>query len=317
MKKPKLYKSSYFNNVVVVTGTLNSGKSMVSPIVSSLQKVEPLRKLIEVDQILHLANLKKIQKDVAYFFVRHYLDKSFYEQLIGRNINFRIGDETSVFTAKNTAELTNRIFLSRGEHIIHKHIKRKTIFCMDTHDGMMLFHLWREVNKKFKLINVFRNPIDTVNGFYNIGEGNINKILFNERIMFKKNKNIFPIYSLNTYKNYSKQNSMDRVIDEALFCLKKEYANYKKFKNNKNCLFIENEDFSTNTNENINNICKFLKTKKSKYTNQVMKRENCPRVIDRKVYQDKLKKIKFLSTKKSFDRLLAFEKVFYKRKQNT
>ena len=54
--------------------------------------------------------------------------------------------------------------------------------------------------------------------------------------------------------DYSKQNSMDRVIDEALFCLKKEYANYKKFKNNKNCLFIENEDFSTNTNENINNI---------------------------------------------------------------
>ena len=317
MKNPKLYKENYFNNVVVVTGSLNSGKSMVAPIVSSLQKVEHLRKFIEVDQILHLANLKKIKKEVAFFFIKHYLDKSFYEQLIGRNLNHRIGDETSIFTAKNTTELTNRIFLKRGEHVIKNHIKNKTIFCMDTHDGMMLYHLWREVNKKFKFINVFRNPIDTVNGCYNVGQGEIEKILFNEIIMFKKNKNIFPIYFLNNYKNYPKKNPMDRVIDEVLFCLKKEYLNYKKYKNNKNCLFIENEDFSVNTSKNISRICKFLNTKKSKFTPQIMKRENCPREIDPKVYHEKLKKIKFLSTKNSFQKLQDFEKFFYDRKKNT
>ena len=150
MKMPKLYKKNYFDNVVIVTGSLNSGKSMVAPIVSSLNKVEHLRKLIEVDQVLHLTNLKKIKREVAYFFIRHYLDKSFYEQLIGRNLNYRVGDETSIFTAKNPIELKKRAFLKRGEHVIKKHVKDKTIFCMDTHDGMMLFHLWREVNKKFK-----------------------------------------------------------------------------------------------------------------------------------------------------------------------
>ena len=314
---PKLFKNNYFNNVVVVTGTLNSGKSMVAPIVSSLQSVEHLRKLIEVDQILHLTNLKKIKKEVAFFLIRHYLDKSFYEQLIGRNLNYRIGDETSIFTAKNTVELANRIFLLRGEHVIKNHIKKKTIFCMDTHDGMMLYHLWREIDKKFKFINVFRNPIDTVNGCYNVGQGNLEKILFNEIIMFKKNKNIFPLYFLNNFKKYPKKNSMDRVIDQVLFCQKKEYINYKKFKNDKNCLFIENEDFATNTTSNINKICKFLKTKKSQHTQQIMKRENCPRVIDVKTYQEKLKKIKFLSTQKSFQQLLDFEKIFFERKKST
>ena len=49
---------------------------------------------------------------------------------------------------------------------------------------------------------------------------------------------------------------MDRVIDEVLFCLKKEYSNYKKYKNDKNCLFIENEDFAVNTDKNISKICK-------------------------------------------------------------
>tara|TARA_B100001559_G_scaffold238406_1_gene201397 strand:+ start:98 stop:1054 length:957 start_codon:yes stop_codon:yes gene_type:complete len=314
---PKLYKKNYFDNVVIVTGSLNSGKSMVAPIVSSLNKVEHLRKLIEVDQVLHLTNLKKIKREVAYFFIRHYLDKSFYEQLIGRNLNYRVGDETSIFTAKNPIELKKRAFLKRGEHVIKKHVKDKTIFCMDTHDGMMLFHLWREVNKKFKFINIFRNPIDTVNGCFNVGQGKIENILFNEIIMFKKNKNVFPLYFLNNYREYPKKNTMDRVIDEVLFCLKKEYLNYKKFKNDKNCLFIENEDFAVNSDRNISQICKFLKTKRSNFTKKIMKRENCPREIDPKVYQEKLKKIKFLSTTKSFQKLLDFEKVFEKRKSET
>ena len=314
---PKLYKKNYFDNVVIVTGSLNSGKSMVAPIVSSLNRVEHLRKLIEVDQVLHLTNLKKIKREVAYFFIRHYLDKSFYEQLIGRNLNYRVGDETSIFTAKNPIELKKRAFLKRGEHVIKKHVKDKTIFCMDTHDGMMLFHLWREVNKKFKFINIFRNPIDTVNGCFNVGQGKIENILFNEIIMFKKNKNVFPLYFLNNYREYPKKNTMDRVIDEVLFCLKKEYLNYKKFKNDKNCLFIENEDFAVNSDRNISQICKFLKTKRSNFTKKIMKRENCPREIDPKVYQEKLKKIKFLSTTKSFQKLLDFEKVFEKRKSET
>ena len=187
---------------------------------------------------------------------------------------------------------------------------------MDTHDGMMLYHLWMKVNKMFKIINIIRNPIDTVNGFYKIGEGNVKNILFNERILFKKDNNIFPLYSLNNYKIYPYQKPMDRVIDEALFCLKKEYFNYNKYKNNRNCLFLENEDFSVNTNKNISKICKFLNTKKTKFTSKVMKRENCPREIDPKNYREKLKKIKFLSSKKSFQKLQDFEKIFYKRKMD-
>lgn len=311
----KLYKKNYFDNVVVVTGSLNSGKSMVAPIVSSLKKVEHLRKLIEIDQILHLTNLKKIKRETAVFLVRHYLDKSFYEQLIGRNINFRIGDETSVFTSKNPGELIDRIFIKRGEHLIQKHRKNKTIFCMDTHDGMMLYPIWRDVNRKYKFINIFRNPIENVNGCYNVGQGRIEKIIFNEIIMFKKNKNIFPLYYLDKHKNYPKTNQMDRVIEEVLFCLKNEYTNYKKYKNDKNCIFFENEDFAVNTEKNVKKICKFLKTNKSKFTKKIMKRERCPRIIDPEVYKEKYKKIKFLSTRKSFQKLLSFEKLFYKRKK--
>ncbi len=316
MINPKLYKKSFFNNVAVVTGTYCSGKSMVAPIVSSFKNVEHVRKLLVTDQIMHLTNLKKISKETAIFLVRHYLDKSFYEQLIGRNINFRLEDETSIFTAKNTLELAERIMIKRGEQVIDKHIKSKTIFCMDTHDGIMLYDIWKDINKKFKFINVYRNPIDTAASWNKHGMGKIENVRFNEIILFKKANYTFPLYHLKNSKNYQKLNPMDRIIDMVLYCQKKEYKNYKKYKNQKNCLFLEFNEFAHNTNEQIKRIGKFLKTKRSIYTPKIMKRENCPRVIDTKKYLENLKKIKFLSTNKKFQQLINFEKVFFKRKKN-
>ena len=105
MNKIKLYKECFFKNVAVVTGTYCSGKSMVAPIVSSLNNVEHVRKLLVVDQIFHLSHLKKIDQETAIFLVRQYLDKSFYEQLIGRNINFRIEDETSILRQEHQKSL--------------------------------------------------------------------------------------------------------------------------------------------------------------------------------------------------------------------
>jgi hypothetical protein len=48
-----------------------------------------------------------------------------------------------------------------------------------------------------------------------------------------------------------------------------------------------------------------------------MERERCPRIIDPNVYKEKYKKIKFLSSKKSFQKLLNFEKLFNIRKKET
>ena len=238
MKNLTLYKKSYFDNVVVVTGTHCSGKSMVSPITSSLANVEHVRKLYTVDQILDLTHLKKIKEEVAIFIIRHFLDNSFYEQLIGRNLNFRVEDETSIFTAKNPIELKKRAFLKRGEHVIKKHVKDKTIFCMDTHDGIMLYDIWKDINKNFKFINVYRNPIDTTASWFKHKLGVNEKVLINQIVLLKNKNYKFPFYAIENYKKYNKQNEMDRVIDMVMYAQKKEYENYKKYKNNKIVFFL-------------------------------------------------------------------------------
>ena len=54
---------------------------------------------------------------------------------------------------------------------------------------------------------------------------------------------------------------------------------------------------------------------KGKKTNIILKRENCPRIITKENYNLNVMKIKNLSSKKSFEVLLKFEKQFIKIKK--
>ena len=142
------------------------------------------------------------------------------------------------------------------------------------------------------------------------------KVLINQVVLLKNKNYKFPFYAIENYKKYNKQNEMDRCIDMVMYCQRKEYENYKKYKNNKNCIFFEFENFATKTNQKIDEICKFLKTSKSIHTQEIMKRENCPRPVEHTKYLENLYKIKKLASKKSFNNLLEFEKVFFQRKKN-
>lgn len=315
MNSIKLSKKNYFENVVVINGTYASGKSMISPIVSSLDRVEQTRKFLIIDQILNLYFLKKIKESSAIFLIRHFLDQSFYDQLIGRNINLRADDETSVFKSKNPIELFERVFRKRSPDIIHEHLKKKTIFSFDSHDTFMNFRIWKKINPNFKFINVYRNPFDVVASWYKRGMGRLETIFINEIPMIKLKNKFIPFYYNKNLKKYFNQNEMDKVIFMVLNCMKYEYLNYKKYKNYKNCIFIEFEEFATNTNFFVNKILKFLKTTKGKKTNIILKRENCPRIITKENYNLNVMKIKNLSSKKSFEVLLKFEKQFIKRKK--
>ena len=112
--KYKFHKETFIKNLILVTGTHTSGKSMISPVIASFKKVEILRKIFTLDQIAVLTNFGKIKKDTSTYLARNILDYSYYEQLIGRNLNFRYEDETGIYQSKSPDYFKKRIYRSRG-----------------------------------------------------------------------------------------------------------------------------------------------------------------------------------------------------------
>ena len=137
----------WLENLILVTGTHTSGKSMISPVIASL-KVEILRKIYYLDQLANLHFLIRLQFKSAKFMANHILDLSYYEQLIGRNMNFRYEDETSVMNSKDPKILYEKIKVKRGSQIIKKHQKINTQMLLDTHDGIWFNKFWLKFGNK-------------------------------------------------------------------------------------------------------------------------------------------------------------------------
>tara|TARA_B100001248_G_C27394522_1_gene464588 strand:- start:2841 stop:3785 length:945 start_codon:yes stop_codon:yes gene_type:complete len=311
VKKIHLKKKIFLKDMILITGTHSSGKSMISPVVASLNKVEPLRKIYYIDQINNLLYLKKISLETATFLINHILDLSYYEQLIGRNMNFRAEDETSVYNAKDTKKLIKRLKTKRGENVIKKAQKNKKTFLLDTHDGLWFSNVWKNLNiKNLKIIHIHRNPIYVVNSWINSDFGNTDNSLLNQLPSFYFKGKLTPFYALKFKDDYKNMSKTDRIIKMAIICIENEMLNLKKFR--KNFISIKFDEFASETDFYLRKICNFLQLKKTISTFKILRREKLPRLIQKEDYYKRKKRIQNLASKKMFEKLLNLEKKYKK-----
>ena len=305
----------FLENLILVTGTHTSGKSMISPIVASLKKVEMLRKIYYLDQLSNLHFFNKINDEAVKFMANHILDLSYYEQLIGRNMNFRYEDETSVANSKDPKFYTKRLKVKRGSQIIKKHKKINTLMLLDAHDGIWFNKFWLNLGiKNLKIINICRNPIDVVNSWFNSDLGDAEKQLLCQIPLISYKQKIKPFYYYKSI-NRNKLNKYDAAVEMVCECIENEIKNFKKIKDIKNLIRIDFDNFAEKTNYNLSKICKFLKTNKTKHTNKIMRRERLPRKIIENDRSKKRQKIKELVSYKLFQKLLRLEKIYIREKK--
>ena len=310
------FKKKFFwlENLILVTGTHTSGKSMISPVIASLKKVEILRKIYYLDQLANLNFFKKLPFKTAKFMANHILDLSYYEQLIGRNMNFRYEDETSVAQSKDPMLFKKRLKIKRGEHVLNIHKKKNTHMLLDTHDGIWFYKFWLNLGiKNLKIINISRNPIDVVNSWLNSEYGEAEKQILCQIPLISHKKKLKPFYFYNDIDK-KKLNKYDTAVNMVCACIENELKHFKKINHKRNLIRIDFDNFAENTNTNISKICSFLKTSKTVYTNKIMKRENLPRKILEKDRLKKKERIKKLVSPVQFKKLLKLEKLYIKKK---
>ena len=310
----KFVKKLFLKNLILVTGTHTSGKSMISPVIASFKKVEMLRKIDTLDRIAVLTNFGKIKKDISTYLAKNILDFSYYEQLIGRNLNFRHEDETGVSQSKNPNYFKKRIYVPRGPNVLKEHNKKNTHMLLDTHNGLWFYDFWNTLNiHNLKIISIFRNPIDVVNSWVNADFGITEKKILNQIPLIVHKKKIKNFYNYN-FINHTKKNKNDVIVDMVGEAFLKDLTSYEKIKNKKKIFRVEFNKFAENTNLVIKEIKKFLKLNSSQFTKKIMARERLPRKIKESMRNEKIYKIKNLVSQQKYLKLLKLETLFYKHK---
>ena len=304
------------NNIVIIDGIARSGKLLTSTVVSSFSNTEQFEMGRNFEDIGPGIKFKKIDISYAESFIKNHLNELIYNKYLSRNVNFRATDRTGVKNSQYFKLYKKRLKIKEGDNVINLIKKEKRNIPFVTHDLLLSINSFNKLNLKYKMIYIFRNPFDLIISW--------NKRKLGERLgkdqrmftlMIENKKRTYSWYSKITGK-YDKYNSIEACANFVYHLVDESIKSYKKLgRKMKERIFITSyEKIVQNQNNEIKKIAKFLNSKITIKTYNVIKKEKLYSK-DKKNYYAKLKKRKeFIKSKVSYNtynKLIEQEKNFH------
>ena len=146
--------------VVVVNGQPGCGKTMLSPFIAALDRVELLTYAYELEHICSLYFMQRIEHDAAVAMVRMLTDLQLYNTMMAREVNFRPSDLSGVFRDARPGRYVRRLFQEGDEAIPDRIRKERPILHLTTHNLLPFSEpIFAALGERVVFIEVVRHPL--------------------------------------------------------------------------------------------------------------------------------------------------------------
>src|SRR3990167_719162 len=151
------------NKLIIVDGTGKCGKSLVLDILSCFECVEKQEYYGFIEYIALAYKYNKISKDMAMAILQTEMDTELYNTMIGRYVNTRLSDDTSLYRYHSPDKYLKRALEKDGSIISQKVLVEKPINICWSHDLINKSDIVFEAyGNKLELIYINRRPIDLI-----------------------------------------------------------------------------------------------------------------------------------------------------------
>jgi hypothetical protein len=265
--------------IVIVDGLPGCGKTMLSPIISALDRVELLSYAYEIENVCSLYSLGKIEINAASTLIGMWTDLKLYNIMMSREVNFRFSDLSGVFKDARPSRYIKRLF-QKGDECVPGKIKAgKPVLSLTTHslleNSQPVFYA---LEKRVAFIEVVRHPLYMIKQQFL----NMEKVLNTPRhfalYVKYKNHNI-PSWAFGWEERFLKANGMEKTI-YAIENMTKRTNKTKELlggKHSGQIITIPFESFVVNPWPYMEKIETALGTKVTAVTRKMMKRQKVPR----------------------------------------
>jgi len=286
-RKPHLAKK-----IVMVGGLDGCGKTLFSPIISALERVELPTYSYEIEHYCSLNFLHKLSLNTASTLIRMQTDLKLYNTMMGREVNFRPTDLSSVQLYHNPTQYFERLFKPGDEVIPDVIIKKNPILNLIIHNILFISDpIWNALGDRSVYIEVIRHPL------YMIRQQHLNmqKLIDDVRdfiIYYEHEEKSYP-YWVKGWEDLFDQSSdiersihyidqMTQRVEKAKKVLREKYQ--------ANILTIPFEQFVLDPQPWVEKIALAIGSKITETTKNVMLQQKVPREkiaqgLDLKVYR--------------------------------
>ena len=270
---------SFPGKIVLLDGISGTGKTMISRILDTYTMNHVPKFSYAIEQICIASHYNKIQKDAAITLLRLQADQIKYDMHIGREINFRPRDLSSVFKSSKKITYLNKTISKDGPDAIENLLSKKMNIVIISHQ---LLKATEQLNLAFadSFINIHtvRNPIYLFNHWASY----VNIQCLNPRdftVWRQEAGNTIPWFFLDQ-ENYSEYDNLS-VGDKTIVCLielmNQALDHHLIWKNKPNYVCLEFEKFVLNPKPIIFNFDKLLGDKSNRDFLRIQREERIPR----------------------------------------
>src|SRR5579884_777247 len=158
-RKPAFVRESHIAGTVVLsTGLPGCGKTMMSPIISALDRVEMQRYDYGVEHVALLSDFGSMAPDAAAAYIRIHTDLDLYNLMMSRETNFRRSDLSSVWKDARPWRYVRRLFQAGDGAVLPAIAAEQPILHLVTHSSMCTCRpLFAALGDRLRIIDVVRH----------------------------------------------------------------------------------------------------------------------------------------------------------------
>ena len=280
------HRSQSLSSPIILDGIARTGKFFLGKVFCGFEGVEYFQYVSMIEQVPYLHKLGFIDESAAISLLQVNIDEHCYNMQIGRNINLRLDDGSSVPNSLESEVYKNRSISNINKELIVKQ-------CADrfspfiTHETFPQIQLFFKAFKEIKVISLKRHPIDVVHSWLIRGWGNRfeNSDIFAFVPLIENNNLIFPWYVNGWEKEYHNISEAEKIIKCISVLMDHEKQAYKNLSlnNRKKVFFVRYEDLVERPENELHKIGKFVGKKTSNRMHKILKNEKCPNNISLKI----------------------------------
>ncbi len=269
--------NSFTNDIIVVDGFWGGGKSVVTSIVGSLSGVEKkkVEHVYEYVCIAHSAG--KMNLDAAMAFLKIYADLSQYNNLIGREVNLRWGDDSGFRNNPGSIAYLKRLFHKGGDAVADTINAQNLALLIASHELLSVSDLlFDSYGPRLKLIEVVRHPIHLFNNVRDYTAAFERSREFTLSFDFGGTK--IPWFAASWAKEFAEASIADRALLSIARMQKSMIKAIDQLASTgKPVLILAFEDTVLHPQNALIQLEQFLRRTRTKRTGRVLRRQALPR----------------------------------------
>ena len=312
-------KNIFVTSPLVVEGASRAGKFFLGNLLAGIEGVEGIQWIGMVEQLVHLYHLGLIERETLKNIILIQFDNLGYQRMIGRNLNFRYDDKTSVYNSPNPKLFLERCLGPDGEVVADFVKKNNLCFSFLIHEAFQDIDLFLEASSHLKVIHVERHPVDLVFSWFKRGWGRrLGTDTRDCTVILEGKKRSLPWFAYGAEEKYAYVNEMDCVIN-ALFLLDQmaEGCRARLSTEQKNRIhFVSYEALLVQPDHEIEKIALFLGRNVNTFWSTIKLKGNIPTTHPREVRKEKENEIIQLASPHAVSLLRAMEKTYHERWEN-